>query len=229
MVKHTFLTLSIFIGLSLWMLGCGKGSSGTTDPSPNPSTPVAPATSSTTSSTTPGTAAQTAPGTTVAGTPGPTVSNAASTEIVKQARQDLDTLTKFHEQHWQMSKANAWHDDREKATIAWTFDNGKIVIAPMQIIGVYDKQSKTFTWSWDDPGIPGPLRQDAEAVRVYAVQNGITGLQQKTLACSEDDAWSYTALASNMGGRQGAFRGDEGDTITFMTFGEVQISKLQSP
>jgi hypothetical protein len=42
---------------------------------------------------------------------------------------------------------------------------------------------------------------------------------------SEDEAWSMTALAVKLCNEQGAYRGPAGQTMMFITFGEVQLSK----
>jgi len=48
---------------------------------------------------------------------------------------------------------------------------------------------------------------------------------QPIVTCTKDDAWAFTATAAKLGNANGAFWGQTGDTLLFMTFGEVSVSK----
>lgn len=223
MIKTVSTIVMLAAGLFL-LTACGKKGTHTS----SQGTSTGPATSSSSS----GAGTQPAPGPETVLPPAPALDAppadaVAIAELVKPAREALDQLTDFHEKTWKMSTANAWHPDPEKGTIAWTFDDDRIVIAPLQILGVYDEASKSFTWSWADPETPASLKKDAEAVLNFANQNGLTSFQKPTMVCSEDDVWNIAALATQLGERQGAYKGQEGGKTTFVTFGNVQMSKIK--
>ena len=50
-------------------------------------------------------------------------------------------------------------------------------------------------------------------------------LTTEKLECEESDTWELTALACKLCEAGGAYRSRAGNTLVFMTFGEVRLSK----
>ena len=65
-----------------------------------------------------------------------------------------------------------------------------------------------------------------QAVLAYGKEHNIQSLITRKISCDESDCWEFTALAAKLDKAQGAYRGPAGRTYVFMTFGEVQISKV---
>jgi hypothetical protein len=62
-------------------------------------------------------------------------------------------------------------------------------------------------------------------VREYGERHRIDKLTTQKLRCSEAEAWEFTALACKLGNGQGGYRGPVGQTLVFMTYGEVCLGK----
>ncbi len=149
------------------------------------------------------------------------------THTLKRQEITLRRSLNGHQEIWQIGAADRWDVDQEIGNIWWTFSDGVIASAPVQIVGTYNSLDSTFLWAWDHPSILEPLRKDAQAVLAFAKANDVEFLCDRMIECSEDTAWNLVALATLIADRQGAYRGPTGATATFMTFGEVKISKSE--
>jgi hypothetical protein len=119
-----------------------------------------------------------------------------------------------------------WDVDQDAGTITFTRNDGFQVSAPVQIIGTYNSKDGTWLWSWDNPSIEEPLRRASAAALTYGEEHDISCLTTQKISCAESDCWEFTALAAKLDEAQGAYRGPAGRTYIFMTFGNVQISKI---
>jgi hypothetical protein len=115
-----------------------------------------------------------------------------------------------------------WAVDLEAGTITFTSAT-KMVTAPVQVIGTYNSLDGTFLWGWDHPSIPEPRRADARLARRFGELQNLPLFTTRMVECTEEQAWSFTAVAMYLAGAQGAYRGPAGTTMVFMTFGELTI------
>ena len=74
------------------------------------------------------------------------------------------------------------------------------------------------------PPLLEELEDDADATEPRILLAAIASRLVK-LVTTEDKAWEMTALTCKLGGYQGAYRGPAGQTMVFITFGEVQLQK----
>lgn len=146
-------------------------------------------------------------------------------KFLEKANNHLATLTAAHEATWRIGKAENWFADQGTSELKWTFEDGVVVTAPMQIIGTYNTTDQSFLWGWDHPSVVEGLGEDAAKVLAYANKNKVEHLTQRLVRCTEEEAWEFAALATLLCNRQGAYRGPAGPTMIFMTFGELKISK----
>lgn len=116
-----------------------------------------------------------------------------------------------------------WSVDLEAGTIKFTSAT-KIVSAPVQVIGTYNTLDGTFLWAWDHPSIPEPRRADARLAHRFGQAQNLPLFTTRKVECSEEQAWSFTAVALYLSGAQGAYRGPAGTAMVFMTFGEMSIA-----
>lgn len=149
--------------------------------------------------------------------PGPIFIRAATT---------LEAQTTFHDQTWQMG-ASQWAVDMDEGTITFTNPRGWIITAPVQVVGTYSRRDGTFMWGWDHPSVPEPASRAAQTVRDFGETYQVDLLTTRVVAATEGEAWSWTSLANYLWEGQGAYRGpaNGGETLVFMTFGEITISK----
>src|SRR5207248_2522456 len=102
---------------------------------------------------------------------------------------------------------------------------GVSAAAPVQIVGTFTSEDSTWLWGWDHPSVVPALQEHARRVREYGEEHGISRLTTRKLACSENEAWEFAALACKLCGAQGAYRGPVGTAYVFMTFAEVTLTR----
>lgn len=111
--------------------------------------------------------------------------------------------------------------------IKFTSPKGIVATAPAQIIGDYNSADGTWLWAWDNPSIDPKLAAHSKIVREYGEKNGIEELTSPKLSVNEKKCWEFAALACKLGKNQGVYRGPDGDTKVFITFGEVAMKKAK--
>lgn len=119
-----------------------------------------------------------------------------------------------------------WSVDLEAGTIKFTSAT-KVVSAPVQVIGTYNSQDGTFLWGWDHPSVPEARGADARLAREFGKLHKLPLFTTRKIECTEDQAWSFTAVALYLSGAQGAYRGPAGTALVFMTFGEMTITPIR--
>jgi hypothetical protein len=125
----------------------------------------------------------------------------------------------FGEEHFD------WNVDLDAGTISFTSAT-KTVSAPVQVIGTYNTLDQTFLWGWDHPSVPEPRGADARLARRFGQLHDLPLFTTRMVECTEEQAWSFTAVALYLSGAQGAYRGPAGTTMVFMTFGEMTITPV---
>ena len=143
----------------------------------------------------------------------------------KKCIQHLNSLNESHSRLWNLGNSKRWDADQEKGILRWTFDDGTMVEAPFQIIGTYNEKDGTFLWGWDHPSVLPPLRTHAALLKTFGETYGIKNLTTQKVACTQQEAWEFTALGVTKANAQGAYKGLSGTVHVFMTFGEVTIEK----
>jgi hypothetical protein len=143
--------------------------------------------------------------------------------LVAQSQEELRLKTVGHDRLWGLGEAD-WSLDQHTGLIVFSTPDGPTATAAAQIIGTYNPTEGTWRWAWDHPDVLPTLRQHAQHVRAYGERHGLPRLTTRTLACTEQEAWAFTAVACKLCNAQGAYRGVTGNVWVFLTFGEVQVS-----
>ncbi len=136
----------------------------------------------------------------------------------------LDAVTNAHNATWRLGSAR-WDVDLDAGTIVFHNDRDWRVSAPVQVIGTLNTADGTWLWGWDHPSVPEPQRAHAALVRDFGAQYGLEAFTTRHIEASEEDGWQFAALACYLAKAQGAYRGPSGQTMIFMTFGELTISQ----
>lgn len=144
---------------------------------------------------------------------------------IQQAIEGLRTQTAAHSATWHLGEEENWAADQDNGLIEFSFADGTVAEAEMQIIGTYNTLDGTFLWGWDHPSVEEPLRAHAKLAREFGKKHGITTYTERTIECTEDEAWELTAVAARLGNANGAYRGPAGTALVYMTFGEVKLHK----
>lgn len=146
-------------------------------------------------------------------------------EFVQQSRAGLREQTASHTATWHLDKVLTWSADQESGVIEFELADGVVASAPFQIVGTYDSKKGTFLWAWDHPSVEPPLRKHAQLAREWGRTHKVADYTSRMVACSEEKAWEFTAVAARLGKANGAYKGPNGSTFVFMTFGEITLRK----
>jgi len=158
------------------------------------------------------------------GLPGPVATAEPDPEtVVARAVAELRTMTQIHEKTWGMGKAANVKVDQGAGKIIWTFRDGLVVEAPVEIVGTYNPASASFLWSWANHTILGRLQGSANRVRAYGAAHGIADLTSRLVTVSPARAWEFAALANHLAQAKGAYRAHAGGIIVYVTFGRISL------
>jgi hypothetical protein len=136
----------------------------------------------------------------------------------------LQLVTEEHRNRWQLGQEKAWAVDEVSGRISFSFANGAVASAPVQVVGTYHVSEKAFTWGWKHPNVLPNLQRHAARVRDFGIEYGSDELTTQHIPCTEKRAWEFTALAMLLAEASGAYcLQPSPDTFVFMTFGEVEL------
>lgn len=141
-------------------------------------------------------------------------------DLLRRARLWLEARTEQN-RAWGLCEETRWNLEMHSGELRFEFADGNVRSVPVQIVGTYDTRDGSFMWGWDHPSVPEALRRAARRVHDYGTEHGIERFTTRTVACTEDDAWDFTAAAAMLDGAAGAYRGDAGGTWVYMSFGEA--------
>lgn len=143
----------------------------------------------------------------------------------EMAMAHTQTLMSAHEGLWHISEAQTWDVDLKAPEIRWIFADGRIVRAPVQLIGTWNSVDNTFLWGWDHPSATPETGIAAAAVKAFADKHAIASLQSAKAACTFEEGWDLAAHAVLIGDLQGIYRGQASDTAwAYLGFGQITLS-----
>ena len=116
-----------------------------------------------------------------------------------------------------------WVVDQDSGLIQFERKDGRLVIAPVQIIGSWNPRSTQFTWGWDHPSVHTRLRADAERTRWFGEKHDLPELTERQLRISEEEAWRLTSVAMKVNASASVYRGPTEGPVVFMTLGAPKI------
>ena len=147
--------------------------------------------------------------------------------FLRQALSQLQTQTASNSKEWGLGTEAQWNLDMNAGTLRFSFANGHVLDAPVQVVGTYNTKNGTFLWGWDHPSVPQPLRRAAQRVHDYGVEHGLERFTTRSIECTQDEAWEFAAAAAKLDSAAGAYRGDASGTWVYMTF-DVPVVVKQS-
>jgi len=142
--------------------------------------------------------------------------------LIARARAEPASRTALCEGLFGLGEA-AWSLDLDPGTIRFEAAGKPSACAPVQIIGTHDPVTGSWLWGWDHPSVPAPLRRAAGRLRALGAQRGITALTARQMPATDDEAWTWTALAALLDGAEGAYSAPTGRARVFLVFGPVTL------
>ncbi len=144
-------------------------------------------------------------------------------QFIEQSRAGLAQQTAAHAATWHLDSAEHWFADLEKGMITFELKDGRRASAAIQVIGTYNTLDGTFLWGWDHPSVPDALRKHARLAQQWGKKNNVLHFTTRKVKCTEDEAWSFAAVANRLGNANGVYRGPDGTTLAYLTLGEVKV------
>ncbi len=146
-------------------------------------------------------------------------------QYIKASLEGLRMQMAAHEATWGIGSARSWDVNQNDESIIWKFSDGRVVKAPVQIVGTLNPDDGSFLWAWDNPSVQMSLSGAAQLVKDFGLKHGLAEFATAKVTAGEKRAWEFTALACRLASANGAYRGLSGGPAVFMTFGELNISK----
>lgn len=147
------------------------------------------------------------------------------TALRKMAMAHTSTLMGAHENLWHISQADRWDADLTVPEIRWIFADGRIVRAPLQLIGTWNSSDETFLWGWDHPSATPQTAIAAQTVKTFADERSLETLQVSKTRCSFEEGWELAAIAVLTADLQGVYRGQASETAwAYLGFGQITLS-----
>lgn len=148
-------------------------------------------------------------------------------EFLSGSLEGLKLATAAHSDAWGFDRIKHWNLDQDTGILQFTLEEGIAAFAQAQIVGTYDAKAGTFMWGWEHPSVDPALQEDASLARAFGERHGFAELTTQVVACDQDRAWGYTALAMRLAKANGAYRAPANETtFVFLTFSKIQLRKL---
>lgn len=135
----------------------------------------------------------------------------------------LQLATNAQMADWNLGKEKSWDINTERGDICWTFPDGSMRGASVQLIGTLQRENSEFRWAWSNPSVPDALQRAAETLRQWGKTRGLPEFQEAKTRVDELRAWSWTALAAQLSNADGGYRVDTGNgTWLYLVFSNVR-------
>ena len=103
-------------------------------------------------------------------------------DFVEGSMEGLRLQTEAHQNLWHLGQEQQWNVDLTKGQIRWTFADGTLATAGIQVVGTMNPQDGTFLWGWDHPSVPPALADHAAKVKAYGEHHHIPVLLERKVA-----------------------------------------------
>ena len=126
----------------------------------------------------------------------------------------LDLQEAFGQTPWSLDLANG------------TISFGPERVLPMQVLGMLDKASGKWAWSWTQDWVPGPQQQQARQLHAYGAAHGVRMFTTPQFNGDESDMQIIGSIASGMFGASAHYIADYGSAIMVLTVESAEIAQV---
>jgi hypothetical protein len=139
--------------------------------------------------------------------------------------EELERNMQANREAWGLGTSDRWDADLDSGEIWFTFADGLVVSAPVQVVGSHNLDDGSWLWAWANPSIPPELTEHAQLARSFGERHELPDFTKAMITCSQDDAVRLAALASHLGKATGSYRGPAGSTYVYFSFGPLSFHK----
>lgn len=144
--------------------------------------------------------------------------------LIARARAEMARRTALCDGLFGLGEA-AWSLDIGAGRIRFEAAGKPSAAAPVQIIGTLDPVAGSWLLGSDHPSVPAPLRRAAERLRALGSQRGIAASTERQVPATEEEAWTWTALAALLDGAEGAYAAPTDRARIFLVFGRLTLER----
>lgn len=118
---------------------------------------------------------------------------------------------------------NSWNVDLTAGTISF----GPQLVFPLQVLGTFSHQSRTWLWAWANAqsNLPGQVLGQARHLQAYGAQHGIELLTVSEFAATENDLHRLGLLASGLGNASGYYLANYGAGTLLLTLKSALVDQ----
>lgn len=127
---------------------------------------------------------------------------------------------------WGLLNFKRWDLDLVRGEMRLGFDAGRLVSAPVQVIGSFSREDQTWQWAWDNPSVNRLMTQDVKLCRAFGETYKLPQYTRPLIDCSEEDAHGFAAVAMHLAGAPGVFQQPDGVIIVSVLFGPITDHKV---
>lgn len=109
----------------------------------------------------------------------------------------------------------SWSADQNTGSVKLAFEDDTELSAQINLIGTFSRG--TFMWGWHNPSIKDELKADSLKLKKYGEQKGWAIFSEPMFPATTRDGWALMALAAKVLNADGAYAGDTGEAVTFLT------------
>ncbi len=146
-------------------------------------------------------------------------------DFIDASVREMRAKTDAHVRQWRLGKESAWNVDQDKGEIEFSFADGSVVRAPVQIVGTWNREDRVFQWAWGHASVVAGMRRHAENARQWGERNRQAKYASRAIPATSEEAFQFAAVAAALSGANGVYRGQTGTAWVFMTFGEARQAK----
>lgn len=146
-------------------------------------------------------------------------------DFIDGAVRDMRAKTDAHAKQWRLGKESGWNVDQDAGEIEFRFADGRVLRAPVQIVGTWNRQEGVFQWAWGHASVVAGMRRHAENAKQWGERNRQAKYASRVIPATQEEAFQFTAVAATLSAAKGVYRGQTGTAWVYMTFGEVRQSK----
>lgn len=139
--------------------------------------------------------------------------------MIGRAREEMAEKLRFNSRTYGLNSRWTWSMDLDGGVVRFGNDDGQVMAAPVQIIGMTDAEGRTWVWGCDNTSLPQHLCEHATMTKAFAAECGIDRLTTPVVHTTQDEAWDLLVLAVLLSGAQGGMRGERTGSTYFMTHG----------
>ena len=117
-----------------------------------------------------------------------------------QARQD------HLKSHYSLARYSRYAWNQGTRQLVFSDDGQPRVVADVQLVGNISTQGGTWLWSWANPSVLEPIKNQVRQVRAYGDERGYLKLACACWKAEEVDGWEMTSITAYLLGAEGAYR-----------------------